>query len=125
MTKGTGVPRTELDDSGRQLLDQLFDKWSLLVLAALCDRPRRFNELRQHLPAITPKSLTACLRRLERNGVIERVILSTEPVGVEYRISPLGRTLEAPLQTLLGWVHDHLDTINASRSHYDQGRADD
>ncbi|MEK8169818.1 hypothetical protein NKH77_08395 [Streptomyces sp. M19] len=28
-----------LDDSGRQLLDQLFDKWSLLVLDALCDRP--------------------------------------------------------------------------------------
>ncbi|WP_055548364.1 helix-turn-helix domain-containing protein [Streptomyces sp. NBRC 110028] len=118
------MTRTELDESGRQLLDQLFDKWSLLVLAALCDRPRRFNELRQHLPVITPKSLTACLRRLERNGVVERVILSTEPVAVEYRISPLGRTLEAPLQTLLGWVHDHLDTIDASRSHYDQRRAD-
>ncbi|MEU8870781.1 helix-turn-helix domain-containing protein [Streptomyces javensis] len=119
------MARTELDDTGRQLLDQLFDKWSLLVLAALCDRPRRFNELRQHLPVITPKSLTACLRRLERNGVVERVILSTEPVAVEYRISPLGRTLEAPLQALLGWVHDHLDTIDASRSHYDRRRADD
>ncbi|MFI5681532.1 winged helix-turn-helix transcriptional regulator [Streptomyces cellulosae] len=113
----------ELDDNGRQLLDQLFDKWSLLVLDALCDRPRRFNELRQHLPAVTPKSLTACLRRLERNGVIERVILSTEPVAVEYRISPLGRTLQAPLQTLLRWVGDHLNTVEASRSRYDQRRA--
>ncbi|GGT15690.1 winged helix-turn-helix transcriptional regulator [Streptomyces griseoviridis] len=110
----------ELGDNGRQLLDQLFDKWSLLVLDALCDRPRRFNELRQHLPAVTPKSLTACLRRLERNGVIERVILSTEPVAVEYRISPLGRTLQDPLQTLLRWVGNNLDTVDASRSRYDQ-----
>jgi DNA-binding HxlR family transcriptional regulator len=114
------VTHIELGDNGRQLLDQLFDKWSLLVLDALCDHPRRFNELRQHLPAVTPKSLTACLRRLERNGVIERVILSTEPVAVEYRISPLGRTLQDPLQALLRWVGIHLDTVDASRSRYDQ-----
>lgn len=78
----------ELNGDGRQLLDQLFDKWSLLVLAALCDRPRRFNELRQHMPTVTPKSLTACLRRLERNGMVERAVLSTEPVAIEYRITP-------------------------------------
>ncbi|OLR94398.1 winged helix-turn-helix transcriptional regulator [Actinokineospora bangkokensis] len=110
----------DLDDEGRRLLDQLFDKWSLLVLNALCDRPQRFNELRQHLPAVTPKSLTACLRRLERNGVVDRVVLSTEPVAVEYRISPLGRTLQAPLQTLLAWVVDNLATVDTARSDYDE-----
>ncbi|MEK8169819.1 winged helix-turn-helix transcriptional regulator [Streptomyces sp. M19] len=60
--------------------------------------PRRFNELRQHLPTVTPKSLTACLRRLERNGVVERVVLSTDPVAIEYRISRLGRTLQSPAE---------------------------
>ena len=109
----------DLDDNGRHLLDQLFDKWSLLVLNALCDCPLRFNDLRHRLPAVTPKSLTACLRRLERNGVVERVVLSTEPVAIEYRISPLGRTLQAPLQTLLGWVLDNLGTVDAARSAYD------
>ncbi|MFK0296481.1 winged helix-turn-helix transcriptional regulator [Streptomyces sp. NPDC090442] len=113
---------TELDGEGRRLLDQLFDKWSLLVLHALCDRPRRFSELRQHLPAVTPKSLTTCLRRLERNGVVERVVLSTEPVAIEYRITRLGRSLESPLRAMLGWVVDHLDTVEAARAHYDEQR---
>ena len=119
------MPHVDLDAEGRQLLDQLFDKWSMLVLDVLCDRPRRFNELRHHLPTVTPKSLTACLRRLERNGVIERVVLSTDPVAIEYRISPLGRTLEAPLQALLGKVVDSQAAVQAARSHYDEQHAND
>ncbi|MER8157516.1 helix-turn-helix domain-containing protein [Streptomyces sp. NPDC094472] len=112
----------DFDSEGRRLLDQLFDKWSLLVLEALCDRPRRFNELRQHLPAVTPKSLTTCLRRLERNGVIERLVVSTDPVAIEYRITHLGRSLEPPLQAMLRWVVDHLDAVEAARSNYDERR---
>ncbi|GGP85398.1 HxlR family transcriptional regulator [Saccharothrix coeruleofusca] len=111
------------DDEGRRLLDQLFDKWSLLVLEALCARPRRFHELREHLPAVTPKSLTTCLRRLERNGLVERLVLSTDPLAVEYRITRLGRTLEEPLQAMLRWVVDHLDVVETARSHYDERRS--
>lgn len=110
------------DDEGRRLLDQLFDKWSLLVLEALCDGPRRFNELRQHLPAVTPKSLTTCLRRLERNGVVERLVVSTDPVAIEYRITHMGRSLQEPLQAMLGWVVDHLDAVETARSRYDGRR---
>ncbi|WP_367124642.1 winged helix-turn-helix transcriptional regulator [Streptomyces phytohabitans] len=117
------MPRLPLDDDGRRLLDQLFDKWSLLVLDALCEQPRRFNELRQLLPAVTPKSLTACLRRLERNGMVERVVLSTEPVAVEYRVTPLARGLQAPLQTMLTWISDHLATVETARATYDTRRA--
>ncbi|WP_406138832.1 winged helix-turn-helix transcriptional regulator [Streptomyces sp. NBC_01089] len=118
------MPEVELNGDGRELLDQLFDKWSLLVLAALCDRPRRFNELRHHLPAVTPKSLTACLRRLERNGMAERVVVSTDPVAIEYRITPLGRTLRPPVHAMLEWAVDHLDAVDAARGHYDERRAD-
>lgn len=119
------MSEAELDGAGRQLLDQLFDKWSLLVLAALCERPRRFNSLRQCLPAVTPKSLTACLRRLERNGIVERAVVSTEPVAIEYRVTALGRTLQPPMQAMLAWATDHVAAVEAARSHYDaRGAAD-
>jgi DNA-binding HxlR family transcriptional regulator len=118
------VPEVELNGDGRNLLDQLFDKWSLLVLAALCDRPRRFNELRQHMPTVTPKSLTTCLRRLERNGMVERTVVSTEPVAIEYRITPLGRTLRSPVHAMLEWAVDHLDAVKTARCHYDGRRVD-
>ena len=55
----------------RELLDQVLDKWSLSVLNELCERPCRFNELRRAIPGVTQKSLTATLRRLERNGVVQ------------------------------------------------------
>lgn len=112
----------ELDDDGRHLLNQLFDKWSLLVLDALCERPRRFNELRRQLPAVTPKSLSTCLRRLERNGMVERVVVSTEPVAIEYGVTGLGRTLRPPIQAMLEWFVAHLDEVEAARSGYDEQR---
>lgn len=112
----------ELDDDGRLLLNQLFGKWSLLVLDALCNRPLRFNELRQQLPAVTPKSLTACLRRLERDGMVERVVVSTEPVAIEYGVTHLGRTLRPPLQAMMKWFVAHLAEVEAARSGYDEQR---
>ncbi|MYR55915.1 hypothetical protein GTY54_06530, partial [Streptomyces sp. SID625] len=72
-------PEVRIDAPHRELLDQILDKWSLAVLNDLCERPCRFNELRRAIPQVTQKSLTATLRRLERNGVIEREVVSTRP----------------------------------------------
>ena len=105
----------------RELLDQVLDKWSLSVLNELCERPQRFNELRRAIPAVTQKSLTATLRRLERNGIIERVVISTRPVAVEYRITRLGKTLRAPVDALLAWADAHLPAIEQAREVFDEG----
>ncbi|MEU4658627.1 helix-turn-helix domain-containing protein [Streptomyces sp. NPDC023723] len=105
----------------RELLDQVLDKWSLDVLNELCERPRRFNELRRAVPAVTQKSLTATLRRLERNGIVERVLLSSRPVAVEYRITPLGKTLRHPVEVLLGWAAAQLPAIERARDAFDLG----
>jgi DNA-binding HxlR family transcriptional regulator len=108
-----------MDAPQRELLDQVLDKWSLQVLNELCERPCRFNELRRLVPAVTQKSLTATLRRLERNGVIERVVLSTRPVAIEYRITPLGQTLRPPVDAILAWASDHLPAIEEARRRFD------
>jgi DNA-binding HxlR family transcriptional regulator len=103
----------------RELLDQVIDTWSMTVLEQLCERPCRFSELRRAIPVVTAKSLTATLRRLERNGIVERVVLSTRPVAVEYRISPLGKTLREPVDALLRWTAEHLDAVEAARARFD------
>ena len=104
----------------RELLDQVLDKWSLQVLNALCERPCRFNDLRREIPAVTQKSLTATLRRLERNGIVERVLLRTRPVAVEYRITPLGKTLRHPVDVLLEWAAVRMPAIEAARARFDE-----
>ncbi|MFC8566087.1 winged helix-turn-helix transcriptional regulator [Streptomyces sp. NPDC057245] len=103
----------------RELLDQVLDKWSLSVLSELCERPCRFNELRRAVPQVTQKSLTATLRRLERNGVIEREVVSTRPVAVSYRITPLGKTLRPPVDALLAWAAEHMPAVTRAREAFD------
>ncbi len=103
----------------RELLDQVLDKWSLQVLNELCEHPCRFNDLRRAIPTVTQKSLTATLRKLERNGIIERIVLSTRPVAVEYRITPLGKTLRDPVDVLLAWATRYMDEIDTARDRFD------
>jgi DNA-binding HxlR family transcriptional regulator len=119
----TTHPRSEVLEIAaphRELLDQVLDKWSLQVLEQLCERPSRFSELRRTIPAVTGKSLTATLRRLERNGVVERMIVSSRPVAVEYRITALGKTLREPVEALLGWTTRYLPQVEAARARFEE-----
>ncbi|WBC02907.1 helix-turn-helix domain-containing protein [Micromonospora sp. WMMA1976] len=118
-TAAAGAAELRIDAPHRELLDQVLDKWSLSVLNELCERPCRFNELRRAIPAVTQKSLTATLRRLERNGIVERHVVATRPVAVEYRITPLGKTLRAPVDVLLDWADAHMAQIERARRAFD------
>ena len=109
----------EISAPHRELLDQVLDKWSLSVLNELCERPCRFSQLRRAIPAVSQKSLTATLRRLERNGIIERKLLSSRPVAIEYRITPLGKTLRHPIDVLLEWAAAHMPDIKQARETFD------
>lgn len=109
----------KLTPEHRELLDQILDKWSMQVLDQLCGHSLRFNELRRAIPEVTQKSLTTTLRRLERNGMIERVIVSTRPIAVEYRISPLGKTLQELIDALLDWSTEQLPDIQRARARFD------
>ena len=109
----------QLTERHRELLDQVLDKWSLQVLDALCERPLRFNDLRRAIPIVTQKSLTATLRRLERNGMVERIVTSTRPVAVEYRIAPLGKSLQDLIDALLQWSTVTLPEVERARARFD------
>ena len=107
------------DCAGRQLFDQIADKWSMLVLFVLSDGPLRFNAIRRELGGVTQKALTQCLRRLERNGLVERHVLATSPVAVAYEISPLGRSLQVAFRPLFEWTIASVEPVEAAREAYD------
>lgn len=113
----------QITSAQRELLDQTFDKWSLQVLEQLCGNPMRFNDLRRAVPVVTQKSLTATLRRLERNGMVERVVLGTRPVAVEYRVTALGDTLQDLVDALLRWTGVTLADVERARARYDASSA--
>lgn len=108
--------------ASRPILDQIADKWSMLILAVLCTEPQRFNAIKRRLEGVTQKALTQALRRLERNGLVARRVIPVSPVGVEYSLTPLGCTLQQPFAALYAWTVDHLAELEQAQQAFDQRR---
>lgn len=88
----------------RPVLERFAHKWTVMILAAICSKPARFSELRRRLDGITHKGLSDALKRMERNGLVTRTVLATQPIGVEYALTPLGLTLREPFEALIKWA---------------------
>lgn len=107
----------------RPVLEQIAHKWSILVLTFLCEEPKRFNALKRRLDGITQKALTDTLRRLERNGLIERQVVTASPIAVVYSITPLGRTLQQPFLALYDWAVYHQSDLRDAHQRFDAAQA--
>jgi DNA-binding HxlR family transcriptional regulator len=107
----------------RQVLDQISDKWSTLIILTLAQQPYRFGALRRALPDISQRMLTQTLRDLRRDGLIDRQVFPTLPPGVEYSLTPLGQSFLEPLTGLLRWAEAHFGLIQASRLALDREAA--
>jgi DNA-binding HxlR family transcriptional regulator len=106
-------------NSTRPILEQVANKWSVLILTVLCTQPARFNAIKRRLDPITHKALTEALRRLERNGLVSRRVIASSPVAVEYALTPLGRTLQDPFVALVNWAKQHGEAIEQAQVAYD------
>ncbi len=107
----------------RELLDQIADKWSVLVLLAVWDEPVRFNELKRTVEGISQKVLGQTLQRLERNGLVERQVLSLKPIAVAYGITAHGRSLAEIVEQMRAWAVKTLPKTEAAQARYDAAEA--
>jgi DNA-binding HxlR family transcriptional regulator len=65
--------------------------------------------------------LTATLRNLLRDGLIERSVFPTTPPTVEYSLTPLGQSLLGPMRVLEQWATTAQAEVQAARAAYDRG----
>jgi DNA-binding HxlR family transcriptional regulator len=100
----------------RQALDRIADKWTVLIIGLLADRPHRFGELRRAIDGISQKMLTQTLRSLELDGLVSRRVEATVPVTVEYSLTRTGRTLTEPLDAIRRWAEAHIEEVLTARS---------
>jgi DNA-binding HxlR family transcriptional regulator len=87
------------DCPARTTLALVGDSWSVVVIMALGERPRRYTELLERIGGISKKMLTQTLHRLERNGLIDRD-------ARDYRLTELGSSLVGVVRVLAGWVEE-------------------
>lgn len=104
----------------RDILDRVGDSWSVLVVLRLGEEPRRFNELKRRVGAISQRMLTVTLRHLERDGLVARRVTPSTPPQVEYRLTDLGRSLLTPIAALSEWAFAHQPEIQQARAGYDE-----
>ena len=87
------------------------NKWKLLILRNLLQRPWRFNELQRSLDGISQKVLTASLRSMEEDGIVTRTVYAEVPPRVEYSLSELGESMRPILQSMETWGTNYKNNL--------------
>ena len=98
-----------------EALARVGDRWTLLVVEALLDGPRRFNDLLDQLPGIAANILSERLKRLEREGLLVARPYSDRPPRAAYQLTAEGRELAGALRLLASWGAGHADPEQAPR----------
>jgi DNA-binding HxlR family transcriptional regulator len=85
--------------------DLLGRRWVLAILWASAEAGAvRFNEFKQTLEGIPPRTLAARLTELEEAGILERRVLDTRPPRAEYRLTDTGRRLGTLVEAMHSWA---------------------
>lgn len=91
-------------------------KWTLRIMIAILNGHTRFNDIQRRVLGISARVLSAELKKLELNLLIERnVIVDAKPVIVEYNQSDYSRSIRPVIQALSEWGATH--KIKISNSH--------
>ena len=86
-------------------------KWKVAILWHLSFGTKRFAEIRDLLPGVSEKVLTAQLRQLEKDGVLRRIVTPTVPPRVGYELSAAGWELIPIMESMCDWGTRHLGIL--------------
>ena len=102
------------------VIGQVADKWTMLILEALADHGElRFTQVGRQVPGISQKMLTQTLRQMERGGLVERTVHPVIPPRVDYKLTDLGYGLGEAFCGVWTWAESNLERIEAARSEFD------
>lgn len=88
------------------------DKWKVLILRDLMPGTKRFGELKKSIGNVSQKVLTAQLRAMEENGLLNRTVYAEVPPRVEYTLTDLGKSLKPILDAMSNWGKEYKASLN-------------
>jgi len=86
------------------LLDVLSKRWTLHILKSISDWNNWFNDIKRSINWISAKILSERLTELENQLFIERKLINTKPLRVEYTFSKKGKSLEDVIKYINNWA---------------------
>jgi DNA-binding HxlR family transcriptional regulator len=111
------------DCPAREVLGHVTGRWGGLVLGALTRGTRRYSELRARIDGISEKMLAQTLRDLERDGLVLRRQFPSVPPRVDYTLTPGGMEVALRVESLIGWLQDHVHELVAAQQQHAATRA--
>jgi len=91
------------------------DRWSLLIVDALLEGERRFNELATAVAGIAPNILSARLKQLEHEGLVVSRPYSERPLRLVYELTGTGHDLAGALRMLASWGSRSRGDVHGAR----------
>jgi DNA-binding HxlR family transcriptional regulator len=91
-------------------LDVLGGRWKLLIVHYLILRQGQantFKKMEKDIEGISAKMLSKELKSLEANLIVNRTVMNTKPVTIQYSITPYGLEAKEVITTLLNWGQKH------------------
>lgn len=94
-------------------MQALGGKWKLHIVYHLMKGTMRFGALQRAVPGVTQQMLTAQLRELEQDGIVNRKVYAQVPPKVEYSLTALGQGLRPLTDALAEWGQ-HLPDVKGA-----------
>ncbi len=95
----------------QDVIDIIGGRWRGAILASLCDKEKRFNELKRDLGSITPRTLTKELKYLEMNKLVSREVATSSAVTISYSLTKHGKSLEPLIGQIVVWGQKHRKVV--------------
>src|SRR5687768_11829233 len=83
-------------------------RWTGAILRALLGGTTRFSEIAAVVPGMSDRLLSERLKELEHCGIVERRVIASTPVRVEYRLTRKGHDLRPAVEALAAWAEHWL-----------------
>ncbi len=110
------------EDAVRVAIRHIAARWSVPVAVTLARHPHRFNSLHRAIAGISHRLLTVSLQRLERDGLVARTVLRSQPPAVEYRLTAVGARFLSVLDVVAQWARTNDNAIRSAQRRYDDGQ---
>jgi DNA-binding HxlR family transcriptional regulator len=119
MSQGLDGEAFKKGSPARCLLARIADKWAVLILSTLLQRPTHFLELHRDIGGVSRKVLTDEVRKLERDGLVQRRA-DRDSSGVQYSLTALGKSLCTPINQLRRWAEKHAVQVERAQMKFDE-----
>ena len=108
-------PCSPVPEEVRRAAVLLEGRWTVSILWASAEGASRFNELKQAVGEIPPRTLAQRLVELEAAGLLERRVIDARPPRVEYRLTALGREAAEHVRALATWAENNVARVQRAR----------